>query len=84
LRDIVPPLIQKGEMPDGSIFDTLWRIFMHHMAHFYAPRGSLRVWRPKDEGSAIRANLVFDILLPPGKHIEAKEIKGFCCIFQLL
>jgi hypothetical protein len=26
---------------DGSIFDTMWRIFLHHMAHFYAPRGSV-------------------------------------------
>jgi hypothetical protein len=28
-------------MPDGSIFDTIWLIFLRHMAHFYAPRGSL-------------------------------------------
>jgi hypothetical protein len=29
-------------MPDGSFFDTMWRIFLHQMAHFYAPRGSGR------------------------------------------
>jgi len=28
-------------MPDGSFFDTSWCIFMRHIAHFYAPHGSL-------------------------------------------
>jgi hypothetical protein len=37
---IVPALIRKREMPDGSIFDTTWLIFLHHMAYFYALIGS--------------------------------------------
>jgi hypothetical protein len=28
-------------IPHGAFFDTTWRIFMRHVAHFYAPCGSL-------------------------------------------
>jgi len=34
-------LLQKGKVPDGSFFDTPWRIFLHHVAHFYEPDGAL-------------------------------------------
>jgi sugar phosphate isomerase/epimerase len=34
-QHIVSTLIQKRKVPDGSIFDTIWLIFMRHLAHFY-------------------------------------------------
>jgi hypothetical protein len=31
---ILSMLVKKNNVPDGSIFDTLWRIFLHLLAHF--------------------------------------------------
>jgi len=38
--EIVTAFINKRKMPDGSIFDTTWLIFLHHVAHFLIPHGS--------------------------------------------
>jgi hypothetical protein len=37
LKKIVPTLIRKREITDGSFFDTTWLIFWHHMALFLTP-----------------------------------------------
>jgi len=37
---ILSKLVKKNNVPDGSIFATLWRTFLRHLAHFHEPRGS--------------------------------------------
>jgi hypothetical protein len=44
IEKILPMLLRKRKMPDGSFFDTTRRIFLHLLALFYAPHGAVGAW----------------------------------------